>query len=377
MDLTTLATALLLAFGLLGTEAMIHANSVVVEVSPPPKSFKLDIDATTIEEEFGDELFAISRVESVVEPPEIRASRDQGIGMALAREAKLQDIAYALRGELGYVPDKLRFAMFVEDGSIRGLVSGSSRRVGTFRHVLIPAKDETMLAFVHRCSLWGASQLAPYATSLYLVQKHSADKDFTDVVALIEQAKAKLPPSPVHFDLSAFDNLLGIIALFRNDPKAAHALFETAVEEYPANTAAVLNAAFTELQLDEDPKAAERMRQLVATAPPKNKVLLATAYFTWAAAEMAKHDLVRADQLLAKAYQAAPESTTAIDLWADLKELQGDKAAALELRRKASVATITFENYAEVAALYFQLAWRDNQAVSRSRFGNPSIVTFH
>jgi lipopolysaccharide biosynthesis regulator YciM len=181
----------------------------------------------------------------------------------------------------------------------------------------------------------------------------------------------------VHFDLSAFDNLLGIIALFKNDPKGAHALFETAIEEYPANAVAVLNAAFTELQLDEDPKAAERMRQLLATAPPKNKVLLSTAYFTWAAAEMAKHDLVRADQLLAKAYQAAPESNTAIDLWADLKEMEGDKVAAAELRRQASVATITFENYAEVAALYFQLAWRDNQAVSRARFGNPSIVKFH
>jgi tetratricopeptide (TPR) repeat protein len=377
MDLTTLATALLLALGLLGTEAVIHANSVVLEVTAPPKSDKLNIDATTIEDEFGDELFAIARVESVVEPPEILASRDQGIGMALAREAKLQELAYSLRGELGYKPDKLRLALFVEDGSLRGLVSGSSRRVGSFRHLLVPAKDEPILAFVHRCSRWGASQLAPYATSLYLLQKHSADGDFTDPVALIEQAKAKLPPSPVHFDLSAFDNLLGIIALFKNDPKGAHALFETAIEEYPANAVAVLNAAFTELQLDEDPKAAERMRQLLATAPPKNKVLLSTAYFTWAAAEMAKHDLVRADQLLAKAYQAAPESNTAIDLWADLKEMEGDKVAAAELRRQASVATITFENYAEVAALYFQLAWRDNQAVSRARFGNPSIVKFH
>jgi tetratricopeptide (TPR) repeat protein len=377
MDLTTLATALLLALGLLGTEAVIHANSVVLEVTAPPKSDKLNIDATTIEDEFGDELFAIARVESVVEPPEILASRDQGIGMALAREAKLQELAYSLRGELGYKPDKLRLALFVEDGSLRGLVSGSSRRVGSFRHLLVPTKDEPILAFVHRCSRWGASQLAPYATSLYLLQKHSADGDFTDPVALIEQAKAKLPPSPVHFDLSAFDNLLGIIALFKNDPKGAHALFETAIEEYPANAVAVLNAAFTELQLDEDPKAAERMRQLLATAPPKNKVLLSTAYFTWAAAEMAKHDLVRADQLLAKAYQAAPESNTAIDLWADLKEMEGDKVAAAELRRQASVATITFENYAEVAALYFQLAWRDNQAVSRARFGNPSIVKFH
>ena len=42
----------------------------------------------------------------------------------------------------------------------------------------------------------GASQLAPYSTALYLMEKHSADKDFTDVVALVENAKALLPATP-------------------------------------------------------------------------------------------------------------------------------------------------------------------------------------
>ena len=377
MELTTLATALLLALGLLGTDAVIHANSVVVEVSAPPKTDKINIDQTTIEQEFGDQLYAIGRIESVVEPPEIRVSGDQGIGMALAKEIRLETVAHALQGELGYRPDQLRLALFIEDGSIRGLVSGNSRRVGSFRQVLVPQKDEALLNFVHRCALWGASQLAPYATSVYLLQKHAADKDFTDVVALIEQAKAKLPPAPVHFDLAAFDNLLGIIALFRNDPKAARVLFDTAIAEYPSGAVAVLNAAFTDLQLDDERKAAERMQQLVNNAPPANKTLLSTAYFTWAAAEMGLHDLAQADQLLVKSSRADPQSATGLDLWADLKELLGDKAAAADLRRQALQATETFENYAEVAALYFQLAWRDNQPVARSKFANPTIVTFH
>jgi tetratricopeptide (TPR) repeat protein len=377
MDLTTLAAALLLAFGVLTTDAIMHANSVVVEVTAPPKTDKTVIDQGTIEEEFSEQLFAIGRIESVVEPPEIRVSSEQGFGMALAKETRMEDVAHALQSELGYRPDLLRLALFTEDGSIRALVSGNGRRVGSFHQVLVPQKDESLLAFVHRCALWGASQLAPYATSVYLLQKHAADKDFSDAIALIEQSKAKLPPTPVHFDRSAFDNLLGIVALFHNDPKAARALFEKAVAEYPAGDVAVLNAAFTDLVLDDNSKAAKRMQELLAKAPPTNNTLQATAYFTWAAAEMGLHDLAQADQLLAKSYQADPQSATGLDLWADLKEQQGDKTAAADLRRKALQATETFENYAEVAALYFQLSWRDNQPVTRSKFVNPTVVTFH
>jgi tetratricopeptide (TPR) repeat protein len=377
MDLTTLAGAFLLALGLLGANAVMHANSVIVEVVAPPKLDKLTIDQPTLELQFADHLYAIANTLSVVVPPEIRASHDQGIGMALAREAKLEDVAYALQSELGYKPAKLRLALFVEDGALRGLVSGSSSRVGSFHVVLIPEKDETVLAFVNRCALWGASQLAPYMTALYLLQQHAADRDFTDVVALIEQTKGKLPPAPLSFDRSTLDNLLGIVALFKNDPKAAQASFDQAVAEYPANAVAVMNAAFADVQLDDYKKAAERMQRLVNDAPPSNKTLLATAYLTWAAAELGLHDLGRANELLAMATTLDPDNSSALDLSAEAKEEMGDKAAAAALRQKTLQSSETFENYGEVATLYFHLAWRNNQAITRSPFTNPTVVTFH
>ncbi len=377
MDLTTLAATLLLALGLLGANAVIHANSIIVEVAAPPKTDKVTIDQTTLEQEFQEQVFSIAKVTSVVLPPEIHASNNQGIGMALAKEANLENVAYALQSELGYNPDKLRFALYLENGSLRGLVSGSGHNVGSFRQVLVPQQDETVLAFVRRGALWGASQLAPYVTALYLVQLHAPDKDFTDVVALIEQAKNRLPPAPINFDRSAFDNLLGIIALFRNDPKAAAPLFEQAITEYPPGSVAVLNAAFTDLQLDRNQSAADRMEALVRQAPPDNRVLLSTAYVTWSAAEMARHDYKRADQLLAQSVQINPDSTTALDLWAELKDLMGDKAAATELRQRTLQSSETFENYGEVATLYFHLSWQDNQPVTRSKFSNPAVVTFH
>jgi hypothetical protein len=92
---------------------------------------------------------------------------------------------------------------------------------------------------------------------------------------------------------------------------------------------------------------------------------------------MARHDYKRADQLLAQSVQINPDSTTALDLWAELKDLMGDKAAATELRQRTLQSSETFENYGEVATLYFHLSWQDNQPVTRSKFSNPAVVTFH
>lgn len=377
MDLTTLATALLVALGILGADAVINANSVMVEVAAPPKIDKVTIDRETLEEEFDGELFAIARVASVVEPPEIHASRDQGLGVALAKELKLQDVAYALQSELGYKKDRLRLALYVENDALRGLVSGQGSKVGSFRQVLVPLKDETLLAFVHRCAVWGASQLSPYTTALYLLQKHAADGDMSDVVALVQQSKSKLPATPISFDRSAFDNLLGIVALFKNDAKSAKATFKQAVVDYPANPVAVLNAAFAEVQADDYQAAADRMQRLVTNSPPANKVLLATAYSTWAAAMMGQHDLDKADQLLQQATMINPDGSIGWSLLSVVMELKGNKEAAATYHQRALIEEASFENYAEVAALYFELSWKDNEPVMRSSFGNPNIVTFH
>jgi hypothetical protein len=92
---------------------------------------------------------------------------------------------------------------------------------------------------------------------------------------------------------------------------------------------------------------------------------------------MGLKDLPGADQMLAKAVESNPESSSALRLWSEEKELAGDQAAAHKLEHKSREAAATFENYGEVAALYFELAWRDNQPVTMNKFSNPSIVTFH
>jgi tetratricopeptide (TPR) repeat protein len=376
MDPTTLLTAIVVALGLLGADAVMNSGSVIVDIAPPPKIEGMSIDKATLEVEFEDRLNAIARTNSVVRPIEIRPSSEMGLGMALAETAGVQSVAIALEGSVGVKPDRLRFALYTEGDQLRGLVSGSHLTTN-FRAVMTPYKDEKLLAFVQRSALWGASQLAPYTTTLYLLEQHAVDKDFTDVIALTEHAKALLPPTPRSFDRGLLENVIGLVALFGNDKQRARDAFDRSMRSDPTDPVPFLNAAFTDLEFDDNQRAADRMAQLIRLAPPANKALLSTAYFTWGAALMGLKDLKNANLMLAKAVEINPSSATALHLWSEAKELEGDKAAAARLEREAMAQTASFENYAEVAALYFHLSWGDNQPITRSEFANPGVVSFH
>ena len=378
MDFASLIGAVFLAIGLIGADTIVHSGSIVVEVTAAPQMEGESIDQPTLEAVFDDELYEITRTSSVLEPPEIRTARDQGLGMALAKSVGATEVAYQLQSLVGRAPDRLRLALFLEKGRLRGEVSATTRNVGTFHQVLEPLKDESTLAFVRRCAIWSASRVAPYMTALYLMQQHSADKNFTDVLALMDEAEAELPNTPVSLDRAAFDNLRGIVFLFQNKAEEAQNAFDKAVDEYPVNPVSEINAAFADLELDLNQKGADRMRDFIAMRPPQNKVLLSTAYMTWAAAEMAMHHWQAADPLLAKATEINPETSSAFELWADLKgEELNDPVAAARYHKQAMLNSTTFENYGEVAALYFKLSWRDGEPIMQSTFSNPKIVTFH
>jgi tetratricopeptide (TPR) repeat protein len=377
MDLTTLTVAVMLALGLLGVDSVVHSGTVSVEATIAPKIEGISIDERTLAAEFEDQFDAITATSSVVRPLEIRSREQQGIALALAEALSLQNLAHAVQSQFGFDSDNVRFTLYVDQGALHGLVHGHSHLIGNINHIMIPNKGEPLIGFVQRSALWAASELAPYSTALFLVQKHSADKDFTDAIALIEHAKSLLPPTPTSLDRALFDNLLGIIALFKDDPKSARTAFDTAMFGDRTNPAPFLNAAFTDIQLNEYQKAVDRMQELIRLAPPENKVLLATAYMTWGAALMGLKDFPGADRMLAKSTEINSESSSAFVLWSEEKQLAGDQEAAHKFEHRARVNAATFENYGEIAALYFQLAWHDDQPVTLNKFSNPTIVTFH
>ena len=304
--------------------------------------------------------------------------RHGGFGMAIATAANLQSIAYALQQDVGYRPDQINVALFSENGAIKVLVTGSGgQRVNGFEQLVEQHKGESVIDLLHRAALIGMARVDPYLTALSLMQRHETDTDFSDAETLIIVAKGKIAPTPLSFDRSLFENLQGILALFRGNQNDAYTWFRLANASNPDNIAAVLNLAFADLQLDQYREAADRMERLLHDAPDCDATLASTGYVTWAAALLGMHDVNGADDVLAKAIAIKPTSSIAWDMWSEVKRQKGDTVQAARLNQQALSVAGTFENYAEIAALYFQLTWQDRQPVMRSRFTNPPATRLH
>jgi tetratricopeptide (TPR) repeat protein len=302
--------------------------------------------------------------------------------MSLAEALKMQSVAYALQAQLGSRPDQIKISLFGEGGTAKVLVSGLGRhQMESFRQQVAQESNETIVELVQRAVVIGMSHIDPYITALSEVRTNADEKDFNHAETIIKFAMAALPPSPINYQRSLFENLNGIISLFKGDAKAAHDWFARARDSSPTGTVAdvvaSLNEAFADLQLDNDQEATEHVETLLREEPPTDKVLLCTTYMTLAAARLGVHDINGADAAIAKAVGAYPDASSAYDLWADIKREKGDPQAAARMHRKALENSVKFENYSEVATLYFRLAWRDNQPMMRSPYSNPDIVGLH
>jgi Tfp pilus assembly protein PilF len=381
MDLTTLTMFLMLIASAIGADTVLHPTSVVLDAAVAGKLDKLTVDAETLSGMLTYEVTQICSTPSVLTVPEIRAGNNKGVGMAIAEAVRMQSVAIALQAQLGYQPEQIKLTLLGEDGVIKMLVSGSGLggriRTPPFQEQLTLQQGESLAALVHRAALLGMTRIDPYITALYLLEIHTADGDFSQAEALINDTKAQLPQTPVSFDRSVLENLQGIMALFRGKLDEADSWFHAATTSDPDDAAAALNAAFVDVQLGHYRKAAQHVEELLANQPKFDKTLLATAYMTWGAALLSLNEIDAADQKLAKAVQIDPSSSAAYELWSDVKRVRGDGAAADQLHGKAWAAADTFENYAEVAALYFRLAWKPGQALTRSPFINPGMIRFN
>ena len=376
-DLTTVMMTILLALGAFGADAVWHPQDVILEASASGKLDKVSVDVNMINTILENEVDRISQTPSIAAKPDVHLARQGGVAVAIASAVNMQSLIYAVQTKFGHQPDEIKIALFAEDGGAKVLVTGSGReQVATFEQEVVQQKGETIVALLHRAALTGMARIDPYLTALNLMERHAVDKDFTDVETLVNFAKSQLSPMPHSPTRSLFENLQGVLALFRENRQDARSWFDIAVRSDPDNAIPMLNLAFAELQIGNFGGAGARMERLVAKLP-SDPTLAATAYMTLGAARAGLHDLNGADQMLAKATRIDPLSATAWDLWADIKRARGDTAAADALHRTALERSGNFENYAEVAALYFQLAWRDNQPVTRNTFINPTPMGSH
>lgn len=378
MDLATLGMLVMLAVTAVGFDTVWHPTQVVLETSVAGKLDKVTIDDAMINGIATSEVDRITATPTLVGKPRVQLGKQGGIGMAIATAANLQSAAFALQKELGREPDQIRIALFSEDGTIKVLITGSGgQRVQAFEQQIEQQKGETVVALLHRAAQVGMSRIDPYLTELNLMQRHTSDADFTDAETLITVAKSQIPPTPISPARSLFENLQGILALFRGNRDDAHTWFRLAKASNPDNAAAALNLAFADLQLGRQQEAAARMELLLHDNPRLDPTLLSTGYLTWGAALLGQRDLIGADEKLATAIAAKPTSAIAWDFWSEVKRQRGEVRQADRLHQQALNVADSFENYAEVAVLYFRLAWKDDQPVVRSQFVNPPTASFH
>jgi tetratricopeptide (TPR) repeat protein len=382
MDLTTLSYVLVFVLGYLGVDAAMHPPDVIFEAQTVGTFDKTTISTGLVDEVMKHEVQRISATPTVMTKPVMRIGRLEGLAMSLAEATKLQSVAYALQAQLGHRPDEIKISLFGEGGTAKVLVSGTGRqRMASFQQQLVLEPGETIVDLLQRATLVGMAHIDPYITALNEMQNHADDKNFTAAQSIIKFAMAGLPPTPQSFERALFENLNGLMALFNGDTAAARKWFDRAEiscpDHTPADAVIRLNAAFADLQLDRDREAVEHVKLLLRDKAPADRSLLSTTYVTLAAAYLGSGDAEAAERTIAKAVEADPESATAYDLWADIKRERGDEAEAERLHHKALENSAGFENYAEIAALYFRLAWRDHQPVMRSPYSNPKLDPVH
>ena len=376
MDFTTLTYVLVLVVGFLGVDAAMHPPDAILQGEAVGTFKDAAVTSSMVSDVLNAEVERISSTPTLMTAPVIRVGRLKGLAMSIAESMKLEEVAYAFQAQLGYQTDDIKITLYGEGGTQRALVIGTGRQhMKSFEQEVIPRQGESTVSLLERATVIGMAHIDPYITALSELQRHADDKDFSVVEAITDNTMGKLPHTPVSFDRSLFENLKGLIFLFRGEVEQASYWFGRAEDSCPdftkADAVSAVNAAFADVQIGNYKKAIARMNRLLHDKRPTDAVILSTAYTTLAAAQMGLWEQDAAEQALGEATTIYPNGSSSYDFWGDVKQAQGDFLAAAKMHQKALENSGEFENYAEIATLYFRLAWRDNMSVMRSRYSNP------
>lgn len=372
MDLTTLGGALMVAFGLLSANALMNSGTIMVDMTVPAAVASDGLTDTVAEAIFERELQSTVSVPSVVPPPEIRGAREKTLAAALANSLKIEDLTFALQMAFGVKPARLEGSVINEKNRSVFIVDGYSHETGAFNVRLEQEPGETVTTLLQRGAVESMWKMQPYRAALYTFDTELLAGRVDNQQERLQKAIDVLPPTPIHPERALLQNLLGISALFENDPAAAQRHFEASAESDPGNIVPLLNLAFLDVYYDRYAEAEAKMkRALLPKSMTGNPILVNTAYTTWAVARYGMRDLDGAEKLLRQALAIYPRSTTAYTLWADFREDAGDEATAATLRKRGLMNSAYFENYAELAILYFEPSWQDGETLKPNNFGRP------
>jgi tetratricopeptide (TPR) repeat protein len=376
MDLTTLASIMGFLIAVLGIDTYFHPKDVILETVVVSRSEDGALNVDMLRDILKDEVERISSTPTISTKPAISVGQPTGLAVSIAESLHVPAIAYALQSQFSNQPAMIKLSMFMEGTKVKILVSGSGQwRSDPFRQEVTQEPGESVTSVARRAAIVAMAQVDPYSTALNLMQRHATDLEFGDSESVIGFALARMPPRPIHPERALFENLQGMIALFRRDLPTALALFQKAAASNPDNAVPTMNAAFVKMALDKDQEAIDDIEAMLRRKPPTDRILLATAYLTLGAGWIGLDIFDAAERAVVRSIELHGTSSTAYELWSEIRRDQGDLDGARIRHEQALAVSGFFENYGELAALYFRMAWRDGEPVMRSPFTNPSTVT--
>ena len=375
MDPISIVSAIAMIFGLLTADAVVNAETVAVQIDVPAAVARTGYTEDVAERIFVHEIETITQTRSLLQSPSMRSSRKPTIVGVIANSLRIDNFTAALQDLLGL--DRTRIAGAIVTSAPgdreRLLINSSSAYSGAFS-LDISEKGDTEQLLRHAAHDT-MQRVHPYRSALFHFEQISASggKDYTIVVQIAERELSRPLRAEMLEERAFLQNLLGIVALLNNDLDEAERRFRLSFDRSPGFNVGRINLAFVHVERDSYQEAIDLLTPLIAgglgqrlSIPSKRSALLQEAILnTLGTALWAQGDLDGAEAAYKRATREHPSSAGAYSYWARLLRERGDEQAAAEKEKIARVNALTFENYPEIANLYFWMSPRDNQPLVR------------
>lgn len=375
LDLTSLIYALVVGFGIFGLDAAWNAGTVKTEVQISDTLGSAGVRPEFATVVFDRELREVFSTASLVRPPVIRSSHDKTFVSIMAESVGLKNATAAFQDLFGLHPVKIVATLTTESTQPRLEVVGEAGERGTFYLSLEAETGETAVSLIRRGAIAAATRLDPYHTALYFLDPPAGEPDVAKAKRVLDEAIAAQAPTPINTIRGRFHNLRGIVALLEEKKDEAAALFERAIADDPGMVAGHLNLAFTRVEQDRYADAGMIARHVLQTRRSGLPMaLLSAANTIGGVVAWSQKDYAAAEQYFAAAVAAEPSVTDANVYWGRMLIESGRAEEGRKKIRQGEANQALFENYAEIATLYFWLTEKDNEPLQRRPRGNGGIA---
>ncbi len=396
MDPATLTAiyAVLATLGLVATDTYYNANTMYLDTTVAEAVAEDGYTPYVIDGIFIAEVKKITKIPSLVAAPTIQSSKTKPVSAALAQAAGLESALGAIHSLMGIIPPKMVTSVIVEDETkrvqvvqngpdgrvaeyvvademkLKLILTGYDPKSGYFDIEVKGHTEEDDFDHMIRDAAFAAVlKLDPYLATLYDLNYRAVnDKDLTPAKELIEDQLDKIPSVVGHSHRALTENLRGILALLERDQVVAREYFLKAQASNPRQPIGFLNCAFLDVHEDRFEEAIRNVEKVVyPTYWPmtSNPVLLSSAYVIKGVAETETEKFKAAEASFQKAAALNPQSSEVFVYWARMLRKSGRPAEAERKMFQARQNSEFFENYPEMALLYFWLTEEGTQPLDR------------